>query len=308
MTSTGPDPTPTAHLAPALASGTALIGDLRVPRMGFGTMRLTGPEIFGPPADPVGAVATVRRAVELGVRVLDTSWYYGPDTANAVIREALRPYPDDLVVVSKLGASRGEDASWRPALRSEQLREGAEKDLVQLGVDAVDVAHLRWTGGHGVDGVRFEDAVESMVSLRADGLIRRIGLSNVTLDQLETAMSITEVVTVSNPYNLLDRRDEPVLRRCAAEGIAYLPFFPLAAGSLGTPAPLVALADRRGVTVGQLALAWLLAHDASIVVIPGTSKVAHLQENVAAAAVTLSVDELALLDSLATPGTSDGLA
>ena len=307
MTTTQPDTIPSGQVPPALAAGTTLIGDLRVPRVGFGTMRLTGPDIFGPPADPAGAVATVRRAVELGVRVLDTSWYYGPDTANAVIREALTPYPDDLVIVSKLGASRGDDASWRPALRPGQLRDGAEKDLVQLGVDAVDVAHLRWMGEHAPADVRFEDAVEAMVALREDGLIRRIGLSNVTLDQLETAMSMTEVVTVSNPYNLLDRADEPVLRRCAAEGIAYLPFFPLAAGSMGTPAPLVALAARRGVTVGQLALAWLLAYDAAIVVIPGTSKVAHLEENVAAAAITLSVDELAMLDSLATPGTSDGV-
>lgn len=154
MTSTEPDATPTGPTPPALAAGTTLIGDLRVPRMGFGTMRLTGPDIFGPPADAPGAVATVRRAVELGVRVLDTAWYYGPDTANAVIREALAPYPEDLVVVSKLGASRGEDASWRPAMRREQLREGAEKDLAQLGIDAVDVAHLRWMGGHGVDEVR----------------------------------------------------------------------------------------------------------------------------------------------------------
>ncbi len=297
-----------APTRPALAAGTTAIGDLRVPRMGFGTMRLTGPGISGPPADPAAAVATVRRAVELGVRVLDTAWFYGPDTANAVIREALAPYPDDLVVVSKLGATRGADASWQPAVRPDQLRAGARKDLEQLGLDAVDVAHLRWPGGQAPDGARFEDAVEAMVGLREDGLVRRIGLSNVTLDQLETAMTMTEVVTVSNPYNLLDRRDEPVLRRCAAEGVAYLPYFPLAAGSLGTPAPLLALAQQRGVTVGQLALAWLLAHDASIVVIPGTSKVAHLEENVAAAAVALTSDEVALLESLATPGTSDGIA
>lgn len=303
MTSNDAAPTP-----PALAAGTTTIGDLRVPRMGFGTMRLTGPGISGPPADPAEAVATVRRAVELGVRVLDTAWFYGPDTANAVIRTALTPYPDDLVIVSKLGVTRGTDTSWRPAVRPDQLRAGARTDLEQLGLDTVDVAHLRWPGEHAPDGARFEDAVEAMVGLREDGLVRRIGLSNVTLDQLETAMTMTEVVTVSNAYNLLDRRDEPVLRRCAAEGVAYLPYFPLAAGSLGTPAPLVALAQRRGVTVGQLALAWLLAHDASIVVIPGTSKVAHLEQNVAAAAVALTSDEVALLESLATPGTSDGIA
>ncbi len=299
-------PAPTAEPLPAHAAGWAAIGDLRVPRMGFGTMRLTGPDIWGPPADPAGAVATVRRAVELGVRVLDTAWYYGPDTANAVVREALTPYPDDLVLVSKLGGARGPDRSWIPACRPDQLRAGAERDLEQLGVDAVDVAHLRWLGEHAPDDVRFEDALATMVSLRDEGLIRRIGLSSVTLDQLDAARTVTDIVTVSNPYNLLDRHDEAVLHRCAAEGIAYLPFFPLGAGSMGTPQPLRALAQRRGVRVGQIALAWLLAHSDATVIIPGTSQVVHVEENVAAASIELSPDELALLDSLATPGDDTG--
>lgn len=301
------DPSPTGAVpVPAQAAGWVRIGDLRVPRVGFGTMRLTGPDIWGPPADPAAARATVRRAVELGVRVLDTAWYYGPDTANAVVREALSPYPDDLVLVSKLGGARGPDRSWTAACRPEELRAGAEKDLAQLGVDAVDVAHLRWLGEHAPADVRFEDAVEAMVALREDGLVRRIGLSSVTLSQLEAAQAITDIVTVSNPYNLLDRHDEAVLRRCAAEGIAYLPFFPLGAGSMGVPAPLSALAERRGVAVGQIALAWLLAHSPAVVVIPGTSQVAHLEQNVAAASVQLSPDEMALLDSLATPGDETG--
>lgn len=292
----------TTAQAAALAAGTTLIGDLTVPRVGFGAMRLTGPEVWGPPLDREQALATVRRAVELGIRVFDTAWYYGPDTSNAVLREALGDGVRDLVVVSKLGGARTPDGGWSAAVRADELRAGAEKDLEQLGLDAVDVAHLRWPGDHAPAGIRFEDALESMIALREDRLIRRIGLSSVTAAQLETAMAMTQIVTVSNPYNLLDRSDEPVLHRCAAEGIAYLPFFPLGAGGMSPPEPLRALAERRGVAVGQLALAWLLAHSGATVAIAGTSQVAHLEENVAAAAVELDPDELALLDSLATPG------
>jgi aryl-alcohol dehydrogenase-like predicted oxidoreductase len=283
-------------------AGTILLAGHDVPRFGYGTMRLTGPRIFGPPADRAEAVRVVRRAVELGVRAIDTAWYYGPDVANEVVAEALHPYAEDVVLITKLGGARGPDASWHAAARPEQLREGALKDLQQLRVDSIPVSHLRWMPGE----VTFEEFLDGMLALVSEGLVQRIGLSNVGLAELETALARTPVATVSNSYSVLDRADEAVLERCEAEGIPYLPFFPLAASPAGGSRVagderFTELAARVGASRTQLALAWLLSRSPVVLPIPGTSSVAHLEENLAAADLALDADVLAELDALAPP-------
>jgi aryl-alcohol dehydrogenase-like predicted oxidoreductase len=264
--------------------------------MGYGAMRLPGPGVWGPPADRDEALAVLRRAVELGVRVIDTAWYYGLDVANELIAAALRPYPEDLVLVTKLGGARRDDSSWIAAVDDAALRAGCERDLKVLGLDAVPVVHLRWPGGELVDGVSFDDALGTLLDLRAEGKIERIGLSNVTLDQIEQALTLTELASVSNLYGPTQRDDEPVLDRCTALGIPYLPFFPLAMGRVGDDDRLATIASRHGVTPAQAALAWLLNRSPVVLPIPGTSKVAHLEENLAAAAVRLTPADLTLLD------------
>lgn len=267
------------------AAGTVRLGDLTVPRLGYGTMRLTGPGIWGRPSDHDEALAVLRRAVELGITMIDTAWYYGPDVANQLVREALAPYPDDLVFVTKLGGARGDDASWRPALTPEELRQGCETDLRQLGVESVPVVHLRWLDDGG--GVPFADAVGTMVELQDEGKVQRIGLSNVSSEQLDAALAETPVVSVSNNYSIAERGDDPMVDRCASEGIAYLPFFPLLMGDLERHGALVEVATRLEATPAQVALAWLLARSPTVAPIPGTSRVAHLEENVAAADLVL---------------------
>lgn len=267
--------------------------------MGFGAMQLPGPGVWGPPRDPAAALATVRRAYQLGVRLFDTAWYYGPGTANRVLREALQPYADDIVLVTKLGGSRGDGGSWITSYHYDKLRAGAERDLTQLDVDMVGVAQLRWTRTESSGGVRFEDAVETMARLRQDGLIRAIGLSEVSRAQLDIARTITDIVTVSNAYNILQRADDSMIAKCSGLGVAYLPFFPLGSGALHAAPGLAAIATRTALTPSQLALAWLLARDPSIVVIAGTSRATHVEENVAAAAITLSAHDLDALNGLA---------
>jgi pyridoxine 4-dehydrogenase len=289
----------------ALAAGTVRLADLDVPRMGYGAMRLPGSGVWGPPADRAEAIAVLRRAVELGVRLIDTAWYYGLDVANELIAEALRPYPDDLILVTKLGGARRDDGSWYAAVSDADLRAGCERDLRVLGLDSIPVVHLRWMGDGAGGGVSFADALGTMLDLRAEGKIQRIGLSNVTLDQLEQALAVTEVATVSNQYGLGRRDDQPVLDRCTAAGIPYLPFFPLvtagaagagAAGEVAGDGRLAAVAGRHGASPAQAALAWLLARSPVMLPIPGTSRVAHLEENIAAAALRLTDADLALLD------------
>ena len=281
--------------APAAASGTVSVGDLVVPRMGFGAMRLTGPGISGPPADRDEAIQVVRRAAELGVGVFDCSWYYGPYAAHEVVADALYPYAPDVVLVTKLGAARGRDGSWHPALTPEELRAGNEVDLRLLRLDSIPVTHLRWADN---SSATFEDALGAMLDLQGEGRIQRIGLSAVTAAQLDVAMRHTEVVTVSNVYSVFDRRDDAVLERCEREGIAYLPWFPLGGGSVPRGTAVRAydavreIADRRRLTEAQVALAWLLHRSPVILPIPGTSRVAHLDENVAAASVVLTGGEL----------------
>ena len=286
------------------AAGTTLLAGHEVPRLGYGTMRLTGPRIFGPPADPDEARRVLRRAVELGVRAVDTAWYYGPDVANELVAEALHPYPEDLVLVTKLGGARRPDASWVAALRPEELRAGAERDLRLLRVDRVPVAHLRWMPGAPVD---FAETLDAMTALVADGLIGAVGLSNVDVAQLELALGRTAVACVSNAYGLLDRTSEDVVQRCATAEIPFLPFFPLGAtpggaSAVATDERLDDLTARTGATRTQLALAWLLQHSPALLPIPGTSSVAHLEENLAAADLQLDADVVAELDGLASAG------
>jgi pyridoxine 4-dehydrogenase len=280
-------------------AGSIDLAGRRVPRLGFGTMRLTGPRIFGPPADRDEAVRVVRRAVELGVRVVDTAWYYGPHVASPIVADALRPYPDDLVIVSKLGGARRDDGSWYSALTDRELREGCEHDLRELRLEQVPVTHLRWMEG---SGVAFEDALATMLALKQEGKIGAIGLSNVDAAQLDLALASTPIATVSNAYSVLDRTSDPLVERCVQEGIAFLPFFPLGASPVRSGAGVVrssavtSVAERHGVAPIQVALAWLLQRSPVMVPIPGTSRVAHLEENLGAGTLRLDDDDLAALD------------
>jgi aryl-alcohol dehydrogenase-like predicted oxidoreductase len=239
----------------------------------------------------------LRRAVELGVRVIDTAWYYGDDVANGLIARALHPYPDDLVIVTKLGATRTENGGWRPGVRADQLREGNERDRRVLGLDAIQLSHLRWGDGDEVDGVRFADALDTMLELQSEGKINQIGLSNVTVEQFDFALARTRIGSVSNLYSLTDRSGQSVLDRCTAEGIPFLPFFPLAVGKAASIDVVAEIAAEPAVSGTQVALAWLLAKSPVMLPIPGTSSVAHLEENVEAAGLRLEADALARLDA-----------
>jgi pyridoxine 4-dehydrogenase len=280
-------------------AGTISIGDLTVPRMGYGTMRLSGPRIFGPPADRAEAVRVLRRALEIGVRAMDTSWYYGPYVTEEIVAEALHPYPDELVLITKLGGKRGPDASWFSALSPAELREGCEHDLRLLRLESVPVAHLRWIDH---TDVPFAEALGAMIDLQREGKIQRIGLSSVSLEQYEAARRQTPIVTVSNPYSVVQREDEPLVEACERDGVAYLPFFPLGASPIESGATahrseaVAAVAARLGASAVQVALAWLLGHSPALLPIPGTSSVAHLEENVAAADLDLSAEDVARLD------------
>lgn len=277
------------------AAGTVLLAGREVPRLGFGAMRLPGAGVWGPPRDRDEALRVLRRAVELGVRVIDTAWYYGPSVSHELIAEALSPYPEDLVLVTKLGGARGSDRSWQSALQPEQLRAGLESDLQLLRLDSVPVVHLRWMEG---TEVGFEDALGTLLDLQDEGKIGHVGLSNVTVEQLEQALAMTSVATVSNLYGVTTREDEAMVDRCEREGIPYLPFFPLQMGRVARQQQLTALAAEVGVSPVRLALAWLLAHSPALLPIPGTGTVAHLEDNVAAAGLTLPAEVLTTLDGL----------
>jgi aryl-alcohol dehydrogenase-like predicted oxidoreductase len=284
-------------MSDAGAAGTIRIADQTVPRLGYGAMRLPGRGVWGPPADREQALAVLRRAVELGIRVIDTAWYYGLDVANELIAAALRPYPEDLVLVTKLGANRGDDGSWQPAVDEKSLRAGNERDLRVLGVDAVPVTHLRWSGDGAAGGVTFAEALGTFMDLRTEGRIQHIGLSNVTLAQLDQALELTEIASVSNQYGPTAREDQPVLDRCAERGLPYLPFFPFAAGRATSDGGLTSVASRHGATAAQVAMAWLLRRSPVLLPIPGTGQVTHLEENVAAVTLELTSEDLAELDA-----------
>jgi pyridoxine 4-dehydrogenase len=275
-----------------------------VRRVGFGAMQLPGPGVMGPPRDRDEAVAVLRRAVERGVNHIDTAQYYGPDVANDLIREALHPYPEDLVLVSKVGAVRDEGGGWPPAQRPEQLREGVEANLRSLRVDRLGAVNLRLLTPEelpaGVDPVPLEDQLAEMVALRDEGKIEGVGVSNATLEQVERAVELADVACVQNPFSLLDQHDTPVLDRCAQAGIPYVPFFPLGSAFPGLPKvtddPAVQrVADRLGATPAQVGLAWLLRHRDNVLLIPGTSRLAHLEENLGVGDLELSEADVAEL-------------
>ena len=290
-------PTPTPMTKPAHASGTFRIGgDLEVHRLGFGAMRLTGPGIWGEPADRDEAVRVLRRAVELGVDFIDTADSYGPEVSERLIREALHPYPEGLVIATKAGLTRQGPDRWAPVGRPEYLRQQAELSLRRLGLERIDLYQL-----HRIDPkVPLEEQLGELVALQREGKIRHIGLSEVTTDDIERAGRLATVATVQNRYNLTDRASEPVVELAEREGMGFIPWAPLVAGKLAQPgSPLDRLARQHGATPSQLALAWLLHRSPVMLPIPGTSTVSHLEENVAAASIRLSDDEMKELESAA---------
>ncbi len=272
----------------AEASGTFELGDLEVHRLGFGAMRITGEGIWGEPGDPGGAKRVLRRAVELGVNLIDTADSYGPEVSERLIAEALHPYPDGLVIATKGGFTRSGPGQWDPDGRPEHLREACEGTLARLRLETIDLYQL-----HTVDpDVPLEESVGALRDLQQEGKIRHIGLSNVDVEELEAALGIVEVVSVQNRYSLADRGSEDVLEGCEELGIGFLPWFPLAAGRLvGARGALTEIARAHGATPAQIALAWLLERSPVVLPIPGTSSIEHLEENVAAAAIELGEEE-----------------
>ncbi len=280
-------------------ASTFTLGDRLVNRMGYGAMRLAGPGIFGPPADRNGALAVLRAAVASGVNHIDTSDYYGPHTTNQLIREALHPYPGDLTIVTKVGAVRGKDASWNAAQRPAELTRAVHDNMQNLGVDAIDVVNLRVMGdGHGPGEGSIAERFIALAGLQRQGLIRHLGLSNVTAAQVEEAGAIAPVACVQNQYNLAHRDDDTLIDDLAAKGIAYVPFFPLGGFSPLQSSTLSDVAARLGATPMQVALAWLMHRAPNILLIPGTSSLGHLHENLAAADLALPDDAIAELDSM----------
>ena len=276
----------------------ALGGDLTVTRMGYGAMQLAGPRVFGPPADRDAAVAVLREAVQLGITHIDTSGYYGPRVTNQIIREALSPYPEDLHIVTKVGVERDATGGWPDALAPEQLRAQVEENLRDLGLDAMDVVNLRNPGQRAPKRGSIAGPFSALAGLRQEGLIRHLGVSNVTAGQVAEAQSIAPVACVQNHYNLASRGDDDLIGSLAGQGIAYVPFFPLGGYTPLQSGTLDAVAERLGTARITVALAWLLHRSPNILLIPGTSSVAHLRENVAAADLALPADALAELDAI----------
>jgi aryl-alcohol dehydrogenase-like predicted oxidoreductase len=281
-----------------MTAATFKLGDRAIARMGYGAMQLAGPGVFGPPKDRDAAVAVLREAVASGVNHIDTSDYYGPHVTNQIIREALRPYPDDLVIVTKVGGRRGEDGSWLPAQSPAELVSAVHDNLRNLGLEAIDVVNLRLMGGMAPTEGTIEPQFSTLVELQKRGLIGHLGLSNATAAQVEQALAIAPIVCVQNHYNLAHRGDDALVDLLAAKGIAYVPFFPLGGFFPLQVQALSDIAQRLGHTPLQVALAWLLHRAPNILLIPGTSSVAHLRENLAAAEITLSADVLAELDAI----------
>jgi pyridoxine 4-dehydrogenase len=287
----------------AHSPSTIKIGDLEVQRLGFGAMQLTGPLVWGEPRDPDAARAVLRRVVELGIQLIDTSWYYGPLVSNRLIAETLHPYRAGLVLATKLGGKRTPDKGWASALSPEELQRGCEEDLRSLKLERIDIVHLRMIHSD----VPFLESLDAMIALQKQGKVRHLALSNVTLEQLQTALARTPIVGVQNLYNVAQGErqlgklphasvadQEAVVDLCTARGLAFLPFFPLALPGPAQPpsAALVAVAKRHGVTQSQVAIAWLLARSPSLLPIPGTSSVAHLEENWAARKLKLSSEDI----------------
>jgi len=280
-------------------AGTYELAGREVSRMGYGAMQLAGPGVFGPPRNREEAVAVLREAVALGVDHIDTSDFYGPHVTNQIIREALHPYAPNLIIVTKVGAVRNDQGAWLPALAPAEIERAVHDNLRNLGLDALDVVNLRMMGAiHEPADGPVEKQVEALARLRERGLVRHIGLSNVTATQIAAAQRMVPVVCVQNHYNLVHRDDDALIEQLAAQGIAYVPFFPLGGFTPIQSSALSALAARLGLTPMSLALAWLLRRSPNILLIPGTSTLAHLRENVAAAQLDLADDVFAALNAI----------
>ena len=279
----------------AAAAGELTLGDLTIRRLGFGAMRITGEGIWGEPDDPGAARALLRRVVELGVNMIDTADSYGPEVSERLIREALHPYPDDVVIATKGGLLRDGPGNWRPDCRPEHLKEACEASLRRLRLDTIDLYQLHTPDPE----VPFEESVGALSELRDEGKVRNVGLSNVGRSHLATAQEIVPIVSIQNRYILTSRDSEQVLEACESEGIGFIPWFPLDTGSLADADGLEEVAKSHSAKSGQVALAWLLQHSPVMVPIPGTSSIAHLEENVAAAQLKLSDDELARVEAAA---------
>lgn len=280
-------------------AGTHLLGDRPVRRLGYGAMQLAGPGVFGPPKDADAARAVVREAVALGINHIDTSDFYGPHTTNQLIREALHPYPDDLVIVTKIGARRDAQGAWLPAMSAQELEQAVHDNLRNLGLDALEVVNLRsMLDVHGPAEGSLEEQVTALAKLRERGLVRHIGLSNVTLRQVEEARRIVPIACVQNMYNLVHRNDDALIDALAKDGIPYVPFFPLGGFSPLQSDALSTIARELDATPMQVAIAWLLQRSPNILLIPGTSSIAHLRENLRGAELVLPESALQVLDTM----------
>jgi pyridoxine 4-dehydrogenase len=281
-----------------LPGGRYRVGDLDLTRVGYGAMQLAGPGVFGPPKDRAAAIAVLREVVDLGINHIDTSDYYGPHVTNEIIREALSPYPDDLHLVTKVGARRDEQGGWPHARTPAELKEQVHDNLRRLGLEAMDVVNLRMGGLEGAEPGSIAEQFEALAELREQGLIRHLGLSTVNADQLAEAQAIAPVVCIQNYYNVAQRSDDALVDLTAAQGIAFVPYFPLGGFSPLQSGELDAVAKRLGATPLAVALAWLLQRSPNMMLIPGTSSVEHLRENVAGAGLELPADALAELDAI----------
>jgi pyridoxine 4-dehydrogenase len=281
-----------------LSGGTYDVGDLELTRVGYGAMQLAGPGVFGPPENRDAAIAVLRTAVDLGITHIDTADFYGPHVTNEIIREALAPYPDDLHIVTKVGARRDEEGGWPHARTPAELQEQVHDNLRRLGLDVLDVVNLRVGGFDAPEPGSLAEQFEALAELQQQGLIRHLGVSTVNAEQIAEAQSIAPVVCVQNLYNLARRDDDALVDSLAAQGIAYVPYFPLGGFSPLQSDALEAVAKRLDATPMAVALAWLLQRSPNVLLIPGTSSVAHLRENVAGAGLTLPADALAELDAI----------
>ena len=280
-------------------AGTFKLGDRIVKRLGYGAMQLAGPGVFGPPKDRDAALAVLREAIASGVDHIDTSDFYGPHVTNQIIREALHPYPANLTIVTKISARRGADASWLPAMSPQELTQAVHDNLRNLGLDVIEVVNLRSMHGiHGPAEGSLEPQLNTLAELQRQGLIRHIGMSNVTSTQVAQGRGIADIVCVQNQYNIAHRHDDALIDALAADGIAYVPFFPLGGFTPLQSDTLANVARKLGATPMQVALAWLLRRAPNILLIPGTSSVGHLRENLAAAELELPADALAVLNGI----------
>lgn len=281
-------------------AGTYQLGDNTIRRLGYGAMQLAGPGVFGPPKDPAAARAVLREAVALGINHIDTSDFYGPHITNRLIREALHPYPDDLVIVTKIGARRNDQGAWLPATSAQELRQSVHDNLRNLGLDVLDVVNFRsMLDAHGPAEGSLEAQVTALAELKEEGLVKHIGLSNVTIKQVEDARRIVPIACVQNMYNLVHRNDDVLINALARDGIPYVPFFPLGGFTPLQSDALSAVATGLDATPMQVAIAWLLQRSPNILLIPGTSSVSHLRENLEGADLVLPEEALVKLDRIA---------